>query len=135
MKSKSLLYINKWLGTAIVSVLLLSLSLNAFSQSQKDVIGEWQSTESDLFQVEIFLAKNGNYYGKVIKDVKSPSNIGKLVLNNFSYQSSDNTYTGFLIPPGSDISANAIIAFESKDKLKITMRKFIFTKTLTLVRI
>lgn len=135
MKSKLFPHFYRRLRIGIVLLFLFAIDLKAFSQSGKEIIGNWKSTERDLFQVEIYLAKDGSYYGKVINDANSPSNIGKLILNKLEYEILDHSYSGILTPPESNFSANALITFESKDKLKITMRKLIFTKTLTLIRI
>lgn len=114
---------------------LLIFSAECFSQYANDIIGKWQNVDDASFQIEIYLAKDGNYYGKILNDSKSQGNKGKIVLHKLSYHVDKKIYTGIMNPPDANIKLNAEIVFVSSKKLKINVRKFLMSKTMYLTKL
>lgn len=114
---------------------LFLFSLQCFSQSANDIISKWQNEDDASFQIEIYLAKDGNYYGRIIKDNKSTENKGKIVLQKLTYNTDKKNYTGSMFPPDSNIILNAEIIFITPLKIKLVVGKFLISKTMYLIKL
>lgn len=114
---------------------LFLLSADSFAQSSNLIIGKWQNTNDSLFQIEIFLARNGYYYGKVLNDQKQVQNNGKIILQKLRYDSSQKTYSGLMMPPDANITINAEIRLLPSNKIKLKISKSIISKTMYLIKI
>jgi uncharacterized protein (DUF2147 family) len=100
----------------------------AFSQTKNDIVGKWKDEKATDKQLEIYLGKDGKYYGKEIST-------GKLILNGATYNEKKKTFSGKMTPPDANMTMNATISLESVDKFKIIGKKFIMSKTIYFVRI
>jgi len=119
----------------IFTLMLFGLCLSLKAQSANSIIGRWQNANDKYFQVEIFLAKDKCFYGKIISNTKTPSNIGKIILDKFIYNAGKKQFSGTMSPPNTDAKLSAEIIFVNADKLKLTVHKFFITKTINLIRI
>lgn len=119
----------------VFTLLLVGLCLGSNAQTENAIIGKWEGADGKDFMVEIYLAKDHYFYGKVASAAKATPNSGKIILNKFIYSPSEKAYAGTMSPPDSNTEISAKIVFVNADKLKITARKFVFTKTMYLTRV
>lgn len=108
----------------------------SYAQSARQITGKWKTdNESKNFQMEIYLAKDGNYCGVVINDNRQHSKNGTVVLEKLNYNSISNRYQGIMSPPEANISLNVTLTVENNDRLKLVAKKFLMSKTMYLTRI
>lgn len=111
-------------------------SVTSFAQSPHAIIGKWKPEEKDKqMEMEIYLAKDGKYYGKRINDKSSNSGNGTLIMKSLSYDAGSKTYKGTMSPPDAGISLNVTLSLASADSIKIVARKLVMKKVFYLVRI
>lgn len=119
-----------------IFVLILFLSLNAWSQKADDVLGQWYSENNESL-IEIY--KTGNkYYGKIIwlkeplrdgkpkLDDKNPDEklrsrpiIGLVILKDFVFDGEKEWSDGKIYDPKSGKTYSCYMELENRDKLKI----------------
>ena len=120
----------------IIITLCAFVSLLAFGQKANQIIGIWKSDDGEKnMQMEIYLAKDGNYYGKVINDNSTPSKNGSLVIKKLSYSTDTKSYKGTMEPPYMNVTLNVTVTLESANRLKILAKKLIMSKTIYFSRI
>jgi hypothetical protein len=121
----------------LIFVLIFAIlsSMTAWSQTEHDIIGKWKGEDKPDMQSEFYLAKDGLYYGKIIKDTENKGTLGRIILKKFKYNVKTNSFKGTMSPPDRDMELDATITFESNDKLKIVAKKFIISKTIYFIRI
>lgn len=108
----------------------------SFGQNAGHIIGHWKSDDKEKdIQMEIYLAKDGYYYGKVINDKSTSSKGGSLILKKLSYITEVKTYKGTMEPPDINGTLNVTVALESVNRLKIVARKLLMSKTIYFFRI
>lgn len=112
----------------IFSAAFLMMFSTTFFQTKNDIVGKWQDEKEPTKQLEIYLAKDGLYYGKLIST-------GKTILNSVTYNDTKKSFIGIMTPPEFNTTVNATITFENKNKLKLIGKKFIMSKTIYFVRI
>lgn len=123
----------KYTGLSIVSLFFLSA---CFSQTANAVIGKWQNEDKDkAIQMEIYLAKDGKYYGKIINDNKKKSKNGTIAISGLLFNENTQTYKGTMQPPDTDINLNVIVSLENTNRLKVVAKKLFMSKTMYLSRI
>jgi hypothetical protein len=84
-------------------LLIMAFSQTSFSQTGNEILGNWKAEDKDKnMQMEIYLAKDGKYYSKVINSNSSKSKNGTLVMKSLEYDAASKTYQGTMSPP--DIS-------------------------------
>lgn len=124
------------LQTLFFFISMTPMQENTGIQNNTDITGKWITEEKDkTAQIEIYLSKDGKYYGKVINNIKNPANNGRIMLKELVYNEKTKTYTGTMLPPDAGIELNVTITLESKDRLKIVARKLVMRKTMYLKRI
>lgn len=111
----------------ISTIILLFVANTMFAQITSTIIGKWKAEDQPDKGSEIYLAKDGLYYGK-------ESN-GKILLKKLKYDDATKTFKGIMTPPDKDIEFNVTISFINNNKLKIVAKKFFITKTMFLIRI
>jgi uncharacterized protein (DUF2147 family) len=118
----------------IVGILVNIMAANA--QTGNTIVGKWKAEEDDkALQMEIYLAKDGRYYGKVINDNGQDSKNGKLVLKELKYNEQGKTYKGYMKVPDGNMELNVTLTLMSNDRLRMTGKKLIMSKTFYLLRI
>jgi Uncharacterized protein conserved in bacteria (DUF2147) len=118
-----------------LSLIVFFFSVAAFSQSGT-ITGNWQAEDkSKNMQMEIYLAKDGNYYGKIINDNSKASKNGTLVLQNLIYDGKKQQYTGTIKPPDAGLTLHATVTLENTNRIKIEANKIVMCKTMYLIRI
>jgi uncharacterized protein (DUF2147 family) len=118
-----------------LTILLIFITVSGYSQTAA-ITGNWKAEDSTKnLQMVVYLAKDGNYYGKVINDNSQHSKNGKLVLEELRYNKEANNYEGTMQPPEAGITLNATVTVENADRLKIEAKKLIKKKTMYLTRI
>jgi hypothetical protein len=118
-----------------LTLIIILFSVAAFSQAGA-ITGNWQAEDkSKDMQMEIYLAKDGYYYSKVINNNSKPSKNGTLVLQKLSYDEKKQQYTGTIKPPEASLTLNATVTMENTNRIKIVAKKFVMSKTLYLIRI
>jgi hypothetical protein len=119
----------------LMILVFLFFSMGGFAQSAETIAGKWQAENDANRQSEIYLAKDGFYYGKLIAEKGKTENLGKLILKKLKYDSATQTFKGTMSPPDRNMELEATVSFVGKDKLKIVARKFLMSKTVYFVRI
>jgi uncharacterized protein (DUF2147 family) len=118
------------------TVLALFISLTVSAQNEKDILGKWKTDDNANVEAEIYLSKDGLYYGKVIKDNGKNVTNGKIILKKLVYNSKKKSFKGKLSPHDRDMEFNATLTFEGEDKLKVEASKFlVFSKTIYFLKI
>jgi hypothetical protein len=118
-----------------LSLIICLFILAAFSQAGA-ITGNWQAEDkSKDMQMEIYLARDGNYYGKIINDNNKASKNGTLVLQQLRYDEKKQQYNGTIKPPGASLTLNATVTMENTNRIKIVAKKFAMSKTMYLIRI
>jgi hypothetical protein len=85
--------------------------------------------------MEIYLAKNGKYYGKAINDNSTPSKNGNLIIKKLSYITEAKNYKGTMEPPDMNVTLNITVTLETANRLKIVAKKLLMSKTIYFSRI
>jgi hypothetical protein len=114
--------------------ILLLFCLNVNAQKADDIVGKWQNIDDRNFQIEISISNEGKYFGRVINSLDHTVN-GREVLKKFVYNKERKKYFGTLSPLNMPLELVAEIKMVSVGELKITMHKFLLTKTIYLIRI
>ena len=117
--------------------LILSFNENSFSQhNEQELEGKWfvKNTDNSTITVDVYKAKNGFYYGKIIKSSKEGL-INKIILNEIAYDKKSGAYKGIIIKPDNGMTASATLTFKDSNTLMVVGKKLFFTKTLTWVKL
>lgn len=118
-------------GVLKKSALLITTSVlfgtGIFAQSANDISGKWKAEDDSSKLIEIYLAKDGFYYGKA----NNPKQTGykQIMINKLQYNAGNKTYKGTMTPPDMDMTMNVTISFVTKTKLKVVAKKIIMSKT------
>ncbi|SHM95431.1 DUF2147 domain-containing protein [Chitinophaga sp. CF418] len=108
----------------------------AFCQIRVNLTGNWKIEVKDKpVEIEIYPAKDDTYYGKVINDNNTPSKNGTIVLKALKYNKADQVFKGIMRPADADIDLNVTVYPVDKDRLKMTAKKLLVSKTVYLTRI
>ncbi len=105
------------------------------AQTGNSILGKWRDEKEVDRHVEIYLGKDGLYYGKLIYEGKKKENIGQLIFKKLAYDATTKSFKGIMSPPNSSMEINSIVTIESADKFKIIGKKFLITKTILFDRI
>jgi uncharacterized protein (DUF2147 family) len=120
-------------STAIITVFLL-LCAAGFSQTANSIAGNWKNEDNDKpMEMEIYLAKDGSYYGKVINS-SDPAKNGTLAIKSLMYDEASKKWKGTLQPPDINMALNITVTMENINRLKIVARKLLMSKTIYLTR-
>lgn len=111
---------------ALLATILFSAG--SFSQNPNDIVGKWKDEKHNSKQLEIYLGKDGLYYGKEVTS-------DKIILKQLTYNEKLKNYTGKMSPPEKDITLNVTISFESSTRLKFVAKKFIMSKEIYFVKL
>ena len=110
-----------------ISIFLLH-AFSFFQNSANDFQGNWITAEMDNTTVNIYLAKDGYWYGKITNS-DSKEHIGKLLLHKLKYDHSKKVLTGELQRPGKGMKVNATLSLNGDGMLKVVGKKLLFSKT------
>ncbi|TRX36990.1 DUF2147 domain-containing protein [Flavobacterium sp. ZT3R18] len=124
---------NTKLKSFVLSTMLLVFSA-AQAQKANDLIGKWGFSDSPR-EIEIYF-ENSKYYGKITKisGEDSKEKAGHIMFKDLIYDPSENKYTGKMNAP-SGMTASGELVLADRNKLKISVKKLFFSKSLTLKRI
>lgn len=111
-----------------MAILLIALANDAIAQG-KSITGLWKDEDKQGVKIQIYHANDGAYYGKAV------DSSGKIVLKKLIYNSLKKQYKGTMHPPNANIELNATLTQISADRIKITVRKLLLTKTMYISRI
>jgi uncharacterized protein (DUF2147 family) len=119
--------------TGIISVFLL-LATAGFAQTANSITGNWKNEDKDKpLEMEIYLAKDGSYYGKVINN-SDPAKNGTLAIKSLIYDETAKKWKGTLQPPDINMTLNITITMENANRLKMAAKKMLMSKTIYLIR-
>lgn len=108
----------------------------AFCQTAVSITGNWKCELKDKpVEMEIYLATDSAYYGKVINDNSSPSKNGIITLKKLKYNKATQTFNGSMQPHDADVELNVSIKIIDKDRLKLIAKKLFVSRTVYLTRI
>jgi hypothetical protein len=115
----------------IISILtFLMLAYTSTAQNPDKMLGKWKSEEDTKNIVEIYLAKDGMYYGKVITSSDVKLKVGHLLFQKCKYDESSASLKGIIRPTETAQELNATITLDNNGKLKAVAKKFFMSKTL-----
>jgi uncharacterized protein (DUF2147 family) len=125
-----------WKKYILLMSSVLALSAVFAQQSPNAIVGRWKGEEEGKpLQMEIYLAADGKYYGKVVNDDNKKSKNGAIVVKQLSYIPKSNTYKGSMQPPEAAMTFNITLSLENNDRIRIVARRFLISKTMYLSRI
>ena len=117
------------------TVFVLLVSISAFGQKAKEIEGVWKSDDKKKIEIQIYLASDGYYYGKITQDQDNKDNIGKIILKELKYDNKNNSFNGIMLPPDKDMEANAFITFQNTKKIKVVAKKLFLSKTIYFAKV
>jgi Uncharacterized protein conserved in bacteria (DUF2147) len=107
-----------------------------YAQNADAILGKWKNLEEGkAMQLEIYLAQDGKYYGKIINDNSQPTKSGTIALKALQYDDATASYKGTMQPPDSKMEVNITATLLGNDKLKMVGKKLFMSKTFYLQRI
>lgn len=111
-------------------------SMSAFCQVAGNITGKWKIDVKDKpAEMEIYLAKDDAYYGKIINDNNTPSKNGTIVLKELKYNKASQNFKGTMRPADADIDLNVTLTAVDSDRLKMVAKKLLISRTVYLTRI
>jgi hypothetical protein len=122
---------------ALFNVLVLSISFSTLSLgaiAQNNLLGRWKDEKDNKRVVEIYLAKDGLYYGKVVKLPDNTAKLGHLLFQKCSFDAKTESLNGTMHPPKGNIMIDATIQLDKDGKLKVVGKKLFVTKTLYFIK-
>jgi hypothetical protein len=119
----------------ILSFLFLFTKFNTFSQNETAFIGKWKNEEDTKRVIEIYLAKDGFYYGKGVGETNKNIKAGHLIFRKCKYDSNSKSLKGTMHPPDKLVEMNVNIQLEKDGKLKVVAKKLFMTKTLVFIKV
>ena len=109
------------------------LSTSAFCQTTGSITGNWKFEKKDNpLEMEIYLAKDSTYYGKIINDTSKPSKNGTIILKKLKYNKDSQNYKGTMHPHDAVIELDLTVIVIDKDRLKEIAKKLIISRTIYL---
>jgi hypothetical protein len=108
----------------------LMLTFASFAKNPDKMLGKWSFDESSKSIVEIYLAKDGMYYGKIISANDEKMKVGHLVFQKCKYEASSASLKGIIKPSDTAKEMNVTISLDANGKLKAVAKKFFMSKTL-----
>jgi hypothetical protein len=114
----------------ILTLTFLMLTLASIAQNPDKMLGKWSFDENSKSIVEIYLAKDGMYYGKIISAGDEKMKVGHLVFQKCKYEANSTSLKGIIKPSETAKEMNVTIILDKDGKLKATAKKFFMSKTL-----
>lgn len=114
--------------TLTLTFLMLTFALMA--QNPDKMLGKWLFEEDSKSIVEVYLAKDGMYYGKVISASEVKLKVGHLLFQKCKYEASSSSLKGIIKPTDTAKGMNVTISLDANGKLKAVAKKFFMSKTL-----
>lgn len=110
-------------------------SMSAFCQSAGNISGNWKlELKDNPLEMEIYLATDSLYYGRIINDNSSPSKNGTITLKKLRYKKASQSFKGTMRPHDADVELDATVTVIDKDRLKIIARKLFVSRTIYMTR-
>jgi hypothetical protein len=116
--------------TIILTLTFLMLMFASIAQNPDKMLGKWKFEEDAKSVVEIYLAKDGMYYGKIITAGDEKMKVGHLLFQKCKYEESSTSLKGIIRPTETTKEMNVTISLDNNGKLKAVAKKFFMSKTL-----
>jgi hypothetical protein len=116
--------------TFFLTLAYLVIGFASIAQNPDKMLGKWKFEEDAKSVVEIYLAKDGMYYGKIITAGDEKMKVGHLLFQKCKYEESSASLKGIIRPTETAKEMNVTINLESNGKLKAVAKKFFMSKTL-----
>jgi hypothetical protein len=123
---------NKYKHQKYLLALSLAYAPAYWAQEAQQILGRWQDAEDQSKKIEIYLAKDGLYYGKI--EAPQSKDHGKIVFGQFRFDAQKHYFMGKVFPPEKDISLSAEAFFETDTRLKIVAKKLFLSKTIYFIK-
>ncbi|MGL4630387.1 MAG: hypothetical protein ACRCVT_04200 [Leadbetterella sp.] len=118
-----------------LTLLLSMMGFASISQKPEKILGKWKMDEESKSVVEIFLAKDGMYYGKVVSSNDPKLKEGYLLFRKCKYDSASESLKGDIRLPDPNFDMNLTLSLVNSGKLKATVKKLLMSKTLLFSKI
>ena len=116
-----------------MSMLLFATTVYSSSDKPTDFEGTWHSPEMDNMKIRVYQSSDKLWYGKIVES-DNKDDVGKLMLRKMSYNEGDNSLNGEVQKPDNFFVANVKLHLNSKNELKLTVSKFMMSRSYILVR-
>lgn len=114
-------------------VLFFATTLYSTINQPSDFEGTWYSPEMDNMKIRVYQATDHLWYGKIVES-NNEDDVGKLMLRKMSYNDPDNSLNGEAQKPDNFFVANVKLQLKSKNELKLSVSKFMMSRSYILVR-
>lgn len=116
----------------IIRLFFLLLSgISIYAQDSLSIKGIWQDTENSRRSMKIEQMQDGSFQGIITESPDKPEFLGFKVLRAMHWNTQERYWSGIIVAPENpDDELKAIIRVENKSTCAITVKKFIFSKTL-----
>ena len=106
---------------------LVSFSISQKVFSQNNLLGKWVDKGHQEKKIEMYLGGDKKIYGK--------SENGIIVFKSLLFDPKTKTYNGILKNPDDNAEFNIVIKLPSLDSFTFSVKKLIFSKKFTFVRL
>ncbi len=113
-----------------LTLTLLMLTFASMAQNPDKMLGKWKFEEDGKSIVEVYLAKDGMYYGKIISAADTKMTVGHLLFQKCKYEANSPSLKGIIKPTDTAKEMNITISLDANGKLKAVAKKFFMSKTL-----
>ena len=122
--------------TVLLFLLLCLLPLSAAAEpvAEEQIQGAWRDADRNSL-IEFSKDDAGKWVGKIIQTVRKEE-IGKNVFRKLLYDAKTGAFTGLMIKPDDDddVTMDVTVTVVSKTSMKAVVKKFIFSKTISLTK-
>jgi hypothetical protein len=118
----------------LTAVVLLS-ALAMYAQTAPAIMGHWRDEKEPHRQMEFFLDANGLYHAKTINSKDKDMINGQVLLKNLKYDEYTRAFKGLMSPPDANLELDATVIMINNNRLKISAKKWMMSKTIYLIRI
>jgi hypothetical protein len=114
-------------------ILLFATTIYSTSNKPSDFEGTWHSPEMDNMKITVYQSSDNLWYGKIVES-DNKDDVGKLMLRKMSYNERDNSLNGEAQKPDNFFVANVKLHLKSKNELRLTVSKFMMSRSYILGR-
>jgi hypothetical protein len=130
------MYMNKKISYFIfLSASILCLQKSLLAQNANSIYGKWKGKDDKEMNIEFYNEADKTVYGKAISNSKNGKiKMSNIIFRKLVYNAKCNCLKGTMHPSDANINADAKITFISNTEIKISISKFLMSKTLYLIK-
>lgn len=118
--------------SVLLALSLVPLAAVAEAQGEDKIQGTWRDADRKSL-IEFSKDAAGQWSGKTLQAVRKEE-VGKKVFRKLVYDAKTGAYVGLMIKPDDDddVTMNVTVTLVSETSMKAVVKKFIFSKTISL---